>query len=1079
MGYGKTLICLATILQTKGHWPCVPPQFSEGLNPIRTKVGSLMDMAAATIGRAQIPWKPYFDQFSRDGEDFQNCVKSLHTNSGSYIIRTEMQNNNMLSVRSTQVKEELIHLCSTTLIITPPNLISQWCHEISLHLEEGILSVLVIDDLYQLIPPATELQEYDVILISKPRFERESASHAVAQQCRVNKRPCQCPFSRCHCPTWTYRSPLTELHFLRLIVDEGHNFVSSGSTTNAGDVIKHLHVDCKWIVSGTPASSLIGVEVDGAANETLVGSPSIDHDANHETLAARRKDIAAAQERKDLLKLGCIVVNFLALKPWTNGKAAADTASWSKFVLPSKMGMRKVTSLRTTLESLVVRHRIEDIEKDLTLPPLFNRVVYIEPGFFDKLSINLFLVTLTANAITSERTDQDYMFHSRNRKQLDQLVRNLRQSGFYWTGFLPQDIAETVRVSSEYLQSSATRLSLEDHEKLDRAIAIANLSLSSSAWKAFSMYSEMGLFVEDFPTEASYGWSLCPNGDPELLLVGTTQLQEAQKHVRTNLHEADPSQGLLAAGLTAMRKLRDGAQKKKTTSPIKDADLAQSRLRSKATQSLPKDTIVGVSMTHEKIVTPEAIKRLATDARPMPKSAHSQSNGLKSAMKSTSYYSSPSGPTFARENPVARTRLIGTASAKLSYLLDQVAILHQKEKIIVFYEGDHVAWYIAQCLEVIKVQHLIYAKGTSLAMRNAYMETFNTTETFRVLLMDLRQAAHGLHVASASRIFFVNPVWQPNIEAQAIKRAHRIGQLLPVYVETLVLNNTLEEQLLRRRKVMSNEEHLKAAKSPLDDSEMNAMIRNAAFIPFQDLELNDKRKQMVPLQVPHHIFETERVVYVTGTQKLSADVQQTPRDISGNRQLKASYQSGQGILYESPRATLNNKKAVLHSAVENSVAHVGVGVSSFNSTESYRLPSLTPNPPELTSKVRTHSSTIYQNVPTPHSHINYQENPRSIVSSIHQTKRKATFANDLDIDMGSVEPASKRRGVAGYTNDPLERPLQTSRGDVARMDHGSPSMILDVHVRSPARALPFRMDTKNGVPGDQAIEYSHGKLPLH
>ena len=36
--------------------------------------------------------------------------------------------------------------------------------------------------------------------------------------------------------------------------------------------------------------------------------------------------------------------------------------------------------------------------------------------------------------------------------------------------------------------------------------------------------------------------------------------------------------------------------------------------------------------------------------------------------------------------------------------------------------------------------------------------------------MDLRQASHGLHIASASRIYLVTPIWSPGVEAQAIKR---------------------------------------------------------------------------------------------------------------------------------------------------------------------------------------------------------------------------------------------------------------------------------------------------------------------
>ena len=120
--------------------------------------------------------------------------------------------------------------------------------------------------------------------------------------------------------------------------------------------------------------------------------------------------------------------------------------------------------------------------------------------------------------------------------------------------------------------------------------------------------------------------------------------------------------------------------------------------------------------------------------------------------------------------------------------------------------------------------------------------------------MNVHQAAHGLHIASASRVFFVNPVWQPNVEAQATKRAHRIGQTRPVYVETLVLKDTLEDQMLQRRKGMTAQEHQKAERSLLDDDTMSTIIKNARFIPLLEDEIHDVSKQVAKLQTPQQLF---------------------------------------------------------------------------------------------------------------------------------------------------------------------------------------------------------------------------------
>lgn len=154
----------------------------------------------------------------------------------------------------------------------------------------------------------------------------------------------------------------------------------------------------------------------------------------------------------------------------------------------------------------------------------------------------------------------------------------------------------------------------------------------------------------------------------------------------------------------------------------------------------------------------------------------------------------------------------------------------------------------------IDIRYLICIKSLPQARQTAYIMTFNTTETFRVLLMNVHEASHGLHIASASRVFFINPVWQPNVEAQAIKRAHRIGQTRPVYVETLVLRDTLEDQMLQRRKGMTAQEHQKAEKSLLDDNTMSTIIQNARFIPLPEGQIHDREEQMAKLEIPQQLF---------------------------------------------------------------------------------------------------------------------------------------------------------------------------------------------------------------------------------
>ena len=652
-----------------------------------------------------------------------------------------------------------------------------------------------------------------------------------------------------------------EVHFLRIIMDEGHEFSSSGQKNSTYWALQKLYVDRKWIVSGTPATGLLGVEVGTATLETSHSTADGHNLTNSDLLEARKNESALIQERKDLEKLGIIVAGFLQTKPWANSKEH-DPASWSKYIMPYSDGQRKVRSLKTLLDSLVVRHRIEDIEADIQLPPLYNRVVYLQPSWHDKLSLNLFILSLTANAVTSERVDEDYMFHTKNRRELNKLINNLRQSGFYWTSFSLSDIAKTVKLSRTYLEeqcSPDSKCKEDDRLLLKQAIEIGDIALESPSWRAFADLHEMGMFVERFPENAQDAWSLVHRTGDGPLLIGATQLSKAQSWVNAHLYLSNPSHGLAEVGAATMQKLWHEVQQP-TVQVLPDDHLGVEDVDARRK---PQKRLKLGSMGAPKLTEKQTVSRAKAGPSPRPpKIAQSNASdvkpsgrkpALKSALKS-SLKSSLNADLFPPDSPLARSAISGTASAKLSYLLDKVVALQQEEKILIFYEGDQIAYYIAQALDLIDVPYLIYTKTLSLARQNAYINTFKTTETFRVLLMNVHQAAHGLHIAAASRVFFVNPVWQPNVEAQAIKRAHRIGQVRPVYVETLILKDTLEDQMLQRRKGMTAQEHQKAEKSLLDDDTMSTIIRNAQFIPLAKDHQYDADKQVVKLSAPQKLF---------------------------------------------------------------------------------------------------------------------------------------------------------------------------------------------------------------------------------
>jgi SNF2 family DNA or RNA helicase len=66
-----------------------------------------------------------------------------------------------------------------------------------------------------------------------------------------------------------------------------------------------------------------------------------------------------------------------------------------------------------------------------------------------------------------------------------------------------------------------------------------------------------------------------------------------------------------------------------------------------------------------------------------------------------------------------------------------------------------------------------------------------------VLLISLKVGGTGLNLTSAEVVFLLDPWWNPAVEAQAIARAHRIGQKRKVHAIRLVSDGTIEERILR------------------------------------------------------------------------------------------------------------------------------------------------------------------------------------------------------------------------------------------------------------------------------------------
>ena len=84
----------------------------------------------------------------------------------------------------------------------------------------------------------------------------------------------------------------------------------------------------------------------------------------------------------------------------------------------------------------------------------------------------------------------------------------------------------------------------------------------------------------------------------------------------------------------------------------------------------------------------------------------------------------------------------------------------------------------------------------SAARRDAAIEMLNTDPSCKILLASLAVCSVGLNLVAANNVILCDSWWAPAIEDQAVDRVHRLGQTRDCKVLRLVVEGTIEEEVL-------------------------------------------------------------------------------------------------------------------------------------------------------------------------------------------------------------------------------------------------------------------------------------------
>jgi SNF2 family DNA or RNA helicase len=166
--------------------------------------------------------------------------------------------------------------------------------------------------------------------------------------------------------------------------------------------------------------------------------------------------------------------------------------------------------------------------------------------------------------------------------------------------------------------------------------------------------------------------------------------------------------------------------------------------------------------------------------------------------------------------------------AKLDFLIPHLQeLIAEGHKALVFSQFTSMLSIVRSHLDKENITYE-YLDGKTRD-RKSRVERFQEDDDCQVFLISLKAGGLGLNLTAADYVFLLDPWWNPAVEAQAIDRAHRVGQTRTVFAYRLICRDTVEEKIAELQK-----QKRELADAILEGDEASSVLQNLSV---EDLEL--------------------------------------------------------------------------------------------------------------------------------------------------------------------------------------------------------------------------------------------------
>ncbi|KAK3359701.1 SNF2 family N-terminal domain-containing protein [Lasiosphaeria hispida] len=148
-----------------------------------------------------------------------------------------------------------------------------------------------------------------------------------------------------------------------------------------------------------------------------------------------------------------------------------------------------------------------------------------------------------------------------------------------------------------------------------------------------------------------------------------------------------------------------------------------------------------------------------------------------------------------------------TSSSKIELLVHELHKLrsnHASHKSIIFSQFTTMLQLIEWRLRRAGITTVMLDGSMTPAQRQASIEHFMTNPDVECFLVSLKAGGVALNLTEASRVFIVDPWWNPAAEWQSADRCHRIGQTRPCTITRLCIEDSVESRMVLLQEKKTN-----------------------------------------------------------------------------------------------------------------------------------------------------------------------------------------------------------------------------------------------------------------------------------